>query len=179
MAIAAGDMPYSLALKADGTVAGWGDNRGGQATPPAGLSNVVAIAAGGASSLALNADGGLVAWGSDWNTNYYSLPSDLTNVIAIAIGSLHGLALKADGGLVTWGENWGDQTNVPVELRNVVAIAAGESHSLALIGYGPPLTAVPLENPAWDTGGFRFSIPTQSGRVYALEYKDLLTKDTE
>ena len=97
--------------------------------------------------------------------------------MAIAIGYGHSLALKTDGSLVTWGENWGDQTNVPVELRNVVAIAAGESHSLALIGYGPPLTAVPLENPAWDTGGFRFSIPTQSGRVYALEYKDLLTKD--
>jgi hypothetical protein len=61
-----------------------------------------------------------------------------------------------------------------LELRNVVATVAG-GISLALIGDAPPVTVVPLENPAWDTGGFRFSLPTQSGRVYALEYKDSLT----
>ena len=45
MAIAAGDI-HSLALKADGTVVGWGYNGYGQTTIPAGLTNVVAIAAG-------------------------------------------------------------------------------------------------------------------------------------
>jgi hypothetical protein len=44
-AIAAGTN-HSLALKSDGTVVAWGDNDSGQATVPAGLSGVVAIAAG-------------------------------------------------------------------------------------------------------------------------------------
>jgi hypothetical protein len=39
--------------QASGTVVGWGFNEDGQATPPAGLSGVVAISAGGEHSLAL------------------------------------------------------------------------------------------------------------------------------
>ena len=63
------------------------------------------------------------------------------------------------------------QTNVPPGLTNVVAIAAGASHSLALVGDGPPVLQRPVVNPAWDTNGFSVSVPTQNGRVYALEYK--------
>ncbi len=41
----AGGYGFSLALKSDGTVVGWGDNASGNINIPAGLSNVVAIAA--------------------------------------------------------------------------------------------------------------------------------------
>ena len=37
---------HNLALKADGTVVGWGEDSSGQATVPPGLSNVVSISAG-------------------------------------------------------------------------------------------------------------------------------------
>ena len=40
----------------------WGDNSEGQATVPAGLSGVTAIAAGGFHSLALKSDGTVVGW---------------------------------------------------------------------------------------------------------------------
>jgi len=40
-------------VRGDGTVVGWGSNGDGRAEPPAGLSGVVGIAAGGAHSLAL------------------------------------------------------------------------------------------------------------------------------
>jgi len=42
-----------MALKRDGHVVAWGDNSSGQATVPEGLSDVVAIAAGGFHGLAL------------------------------------------------------------------------------------------------------------------------------
>ena len=53
-----------LALRADGTVAGWGLNDEGQSIPPVGLTNVVAISAGYWHSIALRADGTLVCWGA-------------------------------------------------------------------------------------------------------------------
>jgi len=53
--IAAGGT-FSLALKSDGTVVGWGDNTYGQATPPR-LKNVVEVSAAGVHSLALTSDG--------------------------------------------------------------------------------------------------------------------------
>ena len=52
VAVAAGS-GHMLALKNDGTLAAWGFNNFGQATVPAGLTGVVAIAARGDYSLAL------------------------------------------------------------------------------------------------------------------------------
>lgn len=45
VAVAAG-RSHSLALKRDGTVVAWGRNDKGQAGPPLGLAEVVAVAAG-------------------------------------------------------------------------------------------------------------------------------------
>ena len=97
---------YSLALKSDGTVVAWGDNSVGETNVPAGLTNVVAIAAGGdlfaedlyfypaaetAYSLALRSDGSMVVWG---NGPVSDLPGGMTGVFAIAGGSFHSAALR-------------------------------------------------------------------------------------
>ena len=127
----------SLALKNDGTVVAWGY---GDYAPHAGLTNIVAIAAGYSHKLALKADGTVVAWG--WPEYLVNVPAGLRNVVAIAAGGEHSLALKADGTVVAWGagltidhlssySNFG-QSMVPLGLTNVVAIAAGGHHSLAL-----------------------------------------------
>jgi alpha-tubulin suppressor-like RCC1 family protein len=70
---------HSLAVRADGTVAGWGSNEYGEATNAsaapvvptptsvAGLANVVEVAAGWGHSLALLSNGTVMAWGY----NYY------------------------------------------------------------------------------------------------------------
>jgi alpha-tubulin suppressor-like RCC1 family protein len=52
---------HSLALRADGTVTGWGSTN----VVADGMSNVVSIAAGAFHSLALLADGTVVAWGNN------------------------------------------------------------------------------------------------------------------
>jgi alpha-tubulin suppressor-like RCC1 family protein len=154
VAIAAG-LTHSLALKADGTVVGWGINGYGQATGVTNgapgtiwmagypLTNVVAIAAGSLHSLALQADGAVFGWGYNANGET-TIPASATNVVAIAAGLVHNLALKADGTVVGWGNNSSGQATGVTDgspgtvltaghpLTNVVAIAAGSSHSLAL-----------------------------------------------
>jgi alpha-tubulin suppressor-like RCC1 family protein len=134
VAIAAGraDCPgFSLALRRDGKVVAWGDNRLGQTAVPDGLSNVVAIAAGAFEALALKADGTVVSWGQG-----YPPPPGLTNVIAISAADMYGhnLALTRDGRVVDWwvGSSRYDLCTVPAGLSNVVALSAGWNHSLAL-----------------------------------------------
>jgi len=124
-----------------GYVSAWGGDSAGQTDVPAGLSNVVAVAAGDYNSLALQADGTLVGWGDD-GSGLLDFPAGLSNVVAIANGVDHSLALKSDGTVVAWGYDGNGETNVPAGLSNVVSIAAGGAHSLALktdgsvIGWG-------------------------------------------
>jgi alpha-tubulin suppressor-like RCC1 family protein len=112
-------------------IAAWGDDRLGQTNVPAGLTNVIAIAAGANHSLALKRDGGVVAWGDDY-FGQASVPVALTNVAAIAAAGHYNVALKRDGTLIAWGINSLGQANVPTGLTSVVAIAAGSTHGLAL-----------------------------------------------
>jgi alpha-tubulin suppressor-like RCC1 family protein len=83
---------HSLALKADGTVAAWGDDTYGQCDVPEGLDHVVAIAAGSAHSLALRNDGTVAAWGRN-DYGQCNVPSDLTGVVAIAAGGSQSIAI--------------------------------------------------------------------------------------
>jgi alpha-tubulin suppressor-like RCC1 family protein len=170
VAIAAGFYD-NLALRADGTVVTWSS---GVATET-GLSNILAIAEGGSSSgfyFALRDDGSVIAWG-DNSVGEATPPAGLSNVVAIQAGSLHGVALKADGTATAWGYPVLPAiTNVPPTLSNVVAIAAGSSQSIALVGPEPPITKAELQSPRLTGDGFAVIVASQSGRVYALEYKN-------
>jgi hypothetical protein len=152
----AGGESFSMALKADGTVAAWGDNSSGQTIVPNDLTNVVAIAAGYAHALALRADGTVIGWG-DHTSHQTEVPPDLANVVAIAAGEAHSLALRSDGTVVAWGS----QTDVPADLNNVVAIAAGGSHSLALRANGTVVT--------WgDNSSGQTNVPAALSNVVAI-----------
>ena len=173
VAIARG-LAHNLALRNDGTLVAWGDNSYGESTIPNGLSNIVAIAAGYYFSLVLKNNGTVVAWGYNFD-HETNVPAGLSNVVAIAAGQSHSLVLKANGTVVDWGLNNYGQTNVPAGLTNVTQIAAGVSCSLALVGTGPPVTQAPAASPVLGTGGFSLTLPTQSGRLFALEYRTDLT----
>jgi alpha-tubulin suppressor-like RCC1 family protein len=136
-AVALAASTHMLALKSDGTIAGWGLNDYGQATVPAGLSNVVAVAAGSAHSLALKADGRVVAWGYDFGGwGLTNVPTNLTNAVGIAAGSLHSLALRSDGTVVGWGYNAYGQATPPAGLSNVVGLTANHDATVALKANG-------------------------------------------
>jgi len=111
-----------------------------QTNVPAGLSGVIAIAAGYYHSLALKSDGTVVAWGATGVVDYgqADVPAGLSGVTAIAAGGSHSLALKSDGTVVAWGAASSGSSAIWTMVRRRPgrpigrhAIAAGGFHSLA------------------------------------------------
>jgi len=132
-AISAGNN-HNLALRDDGTVWIWGENRSGQIdindtlprTSPVqviDLYDVVDISTGMFHNLALRDDGTVWAWGANafgrlgnGNTTPSSTPvqvSGLNGLEAISAGQTHSLVLRNDGTVWAWGANHQRQLGVP------------------------------------------------------------------
>jgi len=162
---------HTCQVNDDGTVRCWGSNSSGQIgdgtsgtnrripVPVSGLTNAVAIAAGGSHTCALLASGTVSCWGlngdgrlGDGTQTDRPTPvpvSGLFNAVAIATGGRHSCALLASGTARCWGSNNRGQlgdggggldirrlTSVPVILENAVGIAALADHTCALLGNG-------------------------------------------
>ncbi|WP_442950471.1 OmpL47-type beta-barrel domain-containing protein [Paenibacillus sp. FSL H7-0357] len=150
IAISNSESEYSLALKGDGTVWGWGSNSSYQLgdgtntqrlTPvkAVGLSGITAIEANG-TSMALKNDGTV------WKVvnSAFAKVDNLSGVKQIAAGRFHQLALKKDGTLWAWGANsvgelgngtaTGGTTGVSQVpgMNGVIGIAGGAYYSLAV-----------------------------------------------
>jgi hypothetical protein len=145
VAIAAGEL-HSMALKANGTVWGWGENLKGQIgaslyqthfslpVPAALPPQAVAIGVGWKHSLAVESDGSLWSWGYNSlgqlghsGSIVTTLPFPVTGLngaVAVAGGMDHSLVRGPNGGLWAFGDNWfgqlGDGTTIgrptPVQL---------------------------------------------------------------
>ncbi len=149
VAIAARQNYHGLALRSDGSLAGWGWNYGepdfgaagvfyGQAIAPPG-GHFKAVAVGAFHSLALRTDGSLVAWGAN-ESGQTNVPAG-NDFVAIAAGDWHNFALRSDGSIVAWGghnfqingifvETDFGQRNVPAG-NDFVAITSGDFHGVA------------------------------------------------
>jgi len=152
MVAAAGD-GYSLGLKCDGTLWGWGPNDFGQIgdgskttryEPVQVGEGVTAVACGGLHSLRLKSDESTWACGVNaqgqlgaGTTTLQHLTPILANgiFVAIAAGARHSLGLKSDGTLWTWGYNgYGQLGDGTLEDKSTPA-QVGESFS-AISGGG-------------------------------------------
>ena len=122
------------AAQAVSVLVAWGDNTAGQTNVPLGLTNVLAIAAGGSNCLVRLSDNSVVAWGA----NHYGQatpPPGLSDVGKVAVGGSHCLGLRG-GSLrqpVALGPESSGQTNIPFGASSsTVAIAAGGYHCVGL-----------------------------------------------
>jgi hypothetical protein len=140
-------------VRADGSVIAWGRNDNGQTNVPAGLSNVVAVAAGLAHNLALRADGILAAWGNN-SAGQTNVPSNLVNVAALSAGNYNTFTIanrrpnasvfnitapaNRDRTLTLSGF---DAENEPLVSRITALPAAGALFQYTINGRGAPILA--------------------------------------
>ena len=101
---------HVCALRSDGSVACWGDDRHGQASPPSGSYS--AISSGEHGACALRDDGAAVCWGS------FEVDPSANDTAAgpftdVSRGSDHACALGADGSIACWGANAHGQATPP------------------------------------------------------------------
>ncbi|MGA2138024.1 MAG: hypothetical protein ABSH14_04100 [Verrucomicrobiia bacterium] len=155
-AIAAGDS-FSLALDTTGQIWGWGGNESGELgtnvvsgrdvstnlpTVVAGISNVVAIAAGSDHTVALTADktvwtwgdnsSGQLGWGGCCQTSAPGRVSALSNVVGIAGGLYFTLAVTSNGQVFAWGDNTFGQLGTNTDFGSLTSphLVAGISNAV-------------------------------------------------
>lgn len=168
--VAAGE-GHTCAVRADGTVVCWGDDQYGQLgtgistggsrtpVPVVGLTDAVAVSAGGNHTCALREDGTVACWGyngtgqlGEGATGAHSATPvavvGLSGVDAVGVGAEHSCARRTDGTVACWGNNLEGQlgtgaTSGPnptpttvVGLADATSIAAGRWHTCAVRSTG-------------------------------------------
>lgn len=93
--IAAGD-GFSLALKNNGNIVGWGSNTSGALTIPNGLTDVVKLSAGRGCAIAQHADGHITTWGTEAVVGGIApTPAGINHVIEAGTAEGIGIALRS------------------------------------------------------------------------------------
>ena len=92
------------ALKADGSIVGWGRNQFGELTNIPIETDFTQVSGGNFDGLALRTDGSIAVWGNDTYKVVSEAPTD-KNYKAVAGDDFYGYALKTDGSIKVWGDH--------------------------------------------------------------------------
>lgn len=112
---------HSCALKSDGTVACFGGNANGAATPPAGTFKQ--ISAGTHYTCGVRTDSTLACWG------VIAMPP-AGAFTEVAAGAYHACAIQVGGGITCWGSDTAGSTNPPSGI--FTQVTSGDGHSCAV-----------------------------------------------
>jgi hypothetical protein len=160
VAIAGGGW-HCLALRADGTVWGVGNNGDGelgigttdsQSYPvqiPS-LTNIVTLIGGSYNSAAILSDGTLLTWGDDsgpqlgyptvrpWISKVPTPVPGLSNIVTAAFGSIHTLAGDTNGTVWAWGDNeyYQLESDLPPPAWSYVPVALDQVSNLTFVAGG-------------------------------------------
>lgn len=172
VAAVTGDYGYSLFLKKDGTVWGWGNNRYGvlgdgtridriKPVQVTGLEKVKEISSFNDSALALKEDGTVWAWGdrlygqlgtSREDGEYAAQVPGLAEITAIEAGSSSSIALKKDGTVWAWG--YGPQVDIATKgPANTPSQVEGIDQVIDVAAKGDSLLALKKDGTVWEWGG--------------------------
>ncbi|WP_426754846.1 carboxypeptidase regulatory-like domain-containing protein [Myxococcus sp. Y35] len=122
------DALWGMGVRPDNTVTVWGPSSNDVTRVPAGLADVVSVAAGEDFAVTLKADGSLVTWGG---STALPVPADLSDVVDIHANGTYVLALRSNGTVMAFGTEPSAQTRVPEGLQDIVGIAASKDAALA------------------------------------------------
>ena len=171
--VAAGDN-YTVAVRSDGTLWAWGENRRGQLgdgtttnrSSPVQIgtdSDWQSVAAASAHTVALKRDGTLWAWGhnssgqlGDGTTVSKTSPVQVgsaTNWQSVAAGGSHTVALKSDGTLWAWGANSNGQLGDGTTVNKTSPVQIGTATNWQSVAAGSDHTvAVKSDGTLWAWG---------------------------
>ena len=117
---------HGCAIRNNGTLACWGTNNRGQASPP--LGSFLAVSTGEAThNCAIKEDGTMACWGN----NAHGRSSPLSgSFLAVSAGDTHNCAIKTDGTMACWGNNAHGRSSPPS--GSFLAVSAGQAHTCAI-----------------------------------------------
>ncbi|MBS1744453.1 MAG: T9SS type A sorting domain-containing protein [Bacteroidetes bacterium] len=163
---------FSIGIKSDGTLWGWGDNAyngtGAYLSGPLQIgteNNWTSVVCGDSHTLALKADGTIWAWG---DLNGASRPEQIgtdNHWTSIAAGGISSLAIKSDGTLWAWGDNEFGQLGDGTTTGQSQPVQVGTDHDWAQVSGGYYFTvAIKSDGSLWAWGDINGSAsPIQVG----------------
>ena len=113
---------HSCAIRVDATLACWGSNSDGQATPPGGTFS--AVDAGGLHTCAIRTDATVACWGK--NDDGESTPPSGT-FSSVSAGGDHSCGVRTDGTLACWGRNTQSPPFNVAPVGTYVSVSAGNT----------------------------------------------------
>ena len=93
-----GHISHTCGVKSDGSVACWGRDEYGQATPPEG--SFVSVSAGEDHTCVVRSDGSVACWGDD-KCGQATPPEG--SFVSVSAGEDHTCGLRSDGSVACWG----------------------------------------------------------------------------
>ena len=113
---------HTCGVKTDGSVACWGYDHFGQATPPAG--EFTSVSADGSHTCGVKIDGSVACWGDDtWD----QATPPAGEFITVSAGASHNCGVKTDGSVACWGDDTLGQATPPA--GEFISVSAGASHT--------------------------------------------------